>query len=392
MNRSKYVGEVNINDNYVYHNYLTGKIISSKLPLEQLERESCDSLQESEGFLDTPEKERDRLRYWLSKFQYSHDLQITVVLEESCNICCSYCYQGRKIPNRMTKHLANKVVEFVRIRAKYAKNIHIEFYGGEPLLNTQILLYLAQTVHQFAIQNCIRFSFGIMTNGTLLDHDIVPKLIGWGLSDVQFTLDGPERVHDRFRKFKNGRGTFATVVANIRKLSESIRPQVRVNICEDNVDTIPELFAYLRNESLQDRMSIYCTPIITTGIDLACSRQPCQMSGELARKISAILDAAYDFDFGHKAYSVGRCHYYQRNSFVIDTEGDIYKCFALPETKIGNIGGSMFGVPQVKCLETPVWNKCDPNCEVLPVCLGGCRYKAKVSCSPPASSSAPCHR
>lgn len=140
---------------------------------------------------------------------------------EQCNQRCSYCYfsgnykklrtHGQKMMSRSTAHDA---VDFLFQHSSKSSTVRISFYGGEPLLNFRTI----KATVEYA-KHCFktRVSFDILTNGSLLDDEIVKFLVGndfW----VTLSLDGPSEIHDRNRVGTDGGGTFARVWKKLNDL------------------------------------------------------------------------------------------------------------------------------------------------------------------------------
>jgi len=97
------------------------------------------------------------------------------------------------------------------------ESLGIGFYGGEPLLNFRLIQSCVDYVHNFFPQLEHRINFSLTTNLTVDNGDIINYLVDHGFS-VLVSLDGPERVHDRYRRFQSGRGTFQHVMKNLRRM------------------------------------------------------------------------------------------------------------------------------------------------------------------------------
>ena len=138
-------------------------------------------------------------------------------LTDRCNCRCRYCvFSGRFYHERchgnscMDRSLARKAIELFYCHATKAPQRVINFYGGEPLLERELLLELVEYARK--IDNAVRFH--ISTNLTLVNEDFVRKCVENCIS-MTATLDGPRDIHDQWRPFADGTGTFDTVIKNL---------------------------------------------------------------------------------------------------------------------------------------------------------------------------------
>lgn len=139
-------------------------------------------------------------------------LQIT----QRCNLRCAYCqYSGFLYNNRehsdvsMSRELAIKTVDFFLHHSKNNYEIYIGFYGGEPLLEFDLIEYVTNYVMSLNLNRVVNFT--ITTNGTLLDEKMIDFFIRNEFK-LSISLDGPSNVHDTYRKDYNGNGTYEKVV------------------------------------------------------------------------------------------------------------------------------------------------------------------------------------
>lgn len=147
-------------------------------------------------------------------------LQMTV--SEQCNLRCEYCPHTAGAehcrPHRdvfMSEETALAAVDFFLARSGDVEEPVISFYGGEPLLGFDVVKAVAKTVRSAPDGDRVRFI--IDTNGTLVDEDVAAFLNDNHVY-VQFSLDGPQQIHDRYRKLRNGAGSYEGVIAGIERM------------------------------------------------------------------------------------------------------------------------------------------------------------------------------
>ena len=184
----------------------------------------------------------------------NHELyQLTLGVTEKCNLNCYYCVYSEKFgmyrkhsKRNMSYMTALKAVEFYLNRFNSKKFPIITFYGGEPLINFALIEKIVKYIkNNFKFQ---KIYFGITTNGTLLNENIINFLIKNGFN-IKISLDGPQEIHDRYRIFRKGKGTFDIIIKNlekIRKFSEEyLYSKVGFNVVitpSSNLEKLEEFF------------------------------------------------------------------------------------------------------------------------------------------------------
>lgn len=159
------------------------------------------------------------------KDKLNNDLhQLTLVVTEQCNLRCKYCvysgnyYYERTHSNRkMPLDLAFKAIDFLFSHARDSAKIYISFYGGEPLLEFNLV---KKCVEYVKVKNEMAhkdINFSITTNGILLNNEVINFLISNKIGLI-ISLDGPEKIHNRYRVFPTGNGTFEIIIKNLFKL------------------------------------------------------------------------------------------------------------------------------------------------------------------------------
>lgn len=148
--------------------------------------------------------------------------QIVLELTEACNLRCGYCIYNEHHPNHrsfsersMTFDVAKKSIDCVLGNFKRDK-FALTFYGGEPLVNFNLMRKCIDYVRQKYAH--IEFSYGFTTNLTLLTKEMVDYFKAVGNMDIVCSLDGPKAMHDKYRKYIDGRGSFEEAIVNFNLL------------------------------------------------------------------------------------------------------------------------------------------------------------------------------
>ncbi len=138
------------------------------------------------------------------------------VLTTRCNIACTYCQTRVDNPEDMDLKVAGKVLEYMLNVSN--PNIHLEFQGGEALLNWEVLKTMVENVQKYkATYKVKNVAMSIVSNGVLLKDDKMEFLIDNGVN-ICMSLDGPEKVHNTNRTFSSGQGSYEYVADAIKRL------------------------------------------------------------------------------------------------------------------------------------------------------------------------------
>lgn len=150
---------------------------------------------------------------------------ITLQVTQKCNFRCKYCIYSEEINksqrshsnNSMSLDTAMKSIDFLSNHSIDLKEVGIGFYGGEPLLEFELIKKIVAYAKEVFIGKQILFS--MTTNGSLLNKEII-KFLKENDFNLMISLDGPKDVNDKNRVFSNGSGTFDSVINNIELIAE----------------------------------------------------------------------------------------------------------------------------------------------------------------------------
>ncbi len=149
---------------------------------------------------------------------------ITLFVAQTCNLKCTYCYGNEgEYGNAgfMNYETAIKSVDWLIKESKNKKELGISFFGGEPLLNFKLIKKVANYALQQGEKFEKKFEFGITTNGLLLNDENIAFMKKYKIIPV-VSFDGPKKIQDKYRVFKNGNGTYDFALKKLKKLLEAI--------------------------------------------------------------------------------------------------------------------------------------------------------------------------
>ncbi|MDO8602518.1 MAG: SPASM domain-containing protein [Candidatus Omnitrophota bacterium] len=189
---------------------------------------------------------------------------LTLNITDHCNLRCKYCWNqagtyGDSLSggSKMRRETAFKAVDLLIKESGAAPDLVVDFYGGEPLANFSLIkdvVYYCKEINKKRKKK-INFRFLLATNGTLLSKEIGEFLIDNNV-DIAVSLDGPQSIQDAQRPFLDGRGSFNTIMNNLRSLSKDYRKRIvgRATFTPYSMDVI-KTFKFLSNLGF-DRIEI----------------------------------------------------------------------------------------------------------------------------------------
>ena len=177
-------------------------------------------------------------------------MKATLFLTMSCNLRCDYCYIQRNSQSMSGETLA-KAVNFAFQMAQADDRLDIGLFGGEPLLNPQLVMKTVTMVERKIESAAQDVRLSLVTNGTLLNDEILSYLRQHRVI-LQVSCDGAPQVQDKHRLFPNGTGSSALVEANLKSALEQL-PAVLVNIVygPDTHASLPASISYLASLGLK---------------------------------------------------------------------------------------------------------------------------------------------
>ena len=141
----------------------------------------------------------------------------------TCNLSCSYCFasQGKYQGERalMSFEVGKQALDFLVAHSGTRRNLEVDFFGGEPLMNWQVVKDLVAYARSLEPIHNKNFRFTLTTNGVLLDDEVI-DFCNREMHNVVLSLDGRKEVHDRFRKDYAGNGSYDTIVPKFQHFVE----------------------------------------------------------------------------------------------------------------------------------------------------------------------------
>ncbi len=163
-------------------------------------------------------------------------------IAHDCNLACKYCfaeegeYHGRRA--LMSLEVGKKALDFLVANSGNRVNLEVDFFGGEPLMNWDVVKELVNYGRSLEEPHNKKFRFTLTTNGVLLNDDIM-EFANKEMANVVLSLDGRQEVNDNMRPFRNGKGSYELIVPKFQKFAESRGDKsyyVRGTFTRENLD------------------------------------------------------------------------------------------------------------------------------------------------------------
>ena len=142
----------------------------------------------------------------------------------TCNLNCSYCFasQGKYHGDRavMSFEVGKQALDFLIANSGSRRNLEVDFFGGEPLMNFDVVKQLVAYARSVEKQHNKNFRFTLTTNGMLIDDDVI-DFANRECANVVLSLDGRKEVHDRFRVDYTGKGSWEQIVPRFQKMVDA---------------------------------------------------------------------------------------------------------------------------------------------------------------------------
>lgn len=163
-------------------------------------------------------------------------------IAHDCNLACKYCFAGEGEYHGkralMSLEVGKKALDFLVKNSGNRVNLEVDFFGGEPLLNWQVVKDLVAYGRSLEEPNHKKFRFTLTTNGILLDDEVL-EFVNKEMSNVVLSIDGRKEIHDLMRPHRGGQGSYDEVVPKYKKAAESrnqMNYYVRGTFTRNNLD------------------------------------------------------------------------------------------------------------------------------------------------------------
>lgn len=314
-------------------------------------------------------------------------------IAHDCNLKCEYCFAakgdfgcGREL---MTLDTAKKAIDFLIDKSDGRRNLEVDFFGGEPLMNFNVIRDTVEYARSIEKKYGKNFRFTITTNGLLLDDEKI-DFINREMDNVVLSLDGRKKINDKLRLTKSGKSSYEMIVPKYQKLIKNRKDKdyyVRGTFTKNNLDFSEDVI-HMYNLGFEN-MSI--EPVVSDPrLNYSIKEEDLEKIFEeyeiLAKKIIEIKKKNKKINFFHfmidlekspcaiKKFKGCGCG----NEYVAVTpNGDIYPCHQFvgqDEFKMGNLNDNTFSKTlKNKFSSNNIYSKDEcKKCWAKYFCSGGC--------------------
>ena len=312
--------------------------------------------------------------------------RLVAMVAGGCNMGCKYCFE-KDVPtfqnaNLMSKETADEMLHWY-FRHHEGSKAHLQIYGGEPLLNWPVAVFLIEQMESWAAAKQILFTKYLITNGTLLTESQIDFFKDHHLS-VQISADGDAKTHDRLRTFKSGQATMKCIQPNILKLkNQGVDFNLRAVITRKNPNSINVIDGLRSLGGQKVSFEIVAVDDIELQFD---DNDWMVFNAHHEKQLSAPFDSWHLLPAELQSAIIQICEgkrlYYGCgagvNEITVAPDGSLYECQRMYRTARSHI--SRNPDPQAICsLQTMVENRpiCK-DCWARYLCGGGCMHQAHI--------------
>ncbi|MGB4303187.1 MAG: thioether cross-link-forming SCIFF peptide maturase [Syntrophomonadaceae bacterium] len=258
----------------------------------------------------------------------------------ACNMKCHYCFAGQGSfglnPSLMSREVGRKALDFLLEHSQGVRNLEVDFFGGEPLLNWEVVKDIVAYGRELEARTDKVFNFTLTTNCLLLEEDIMDYLVKENVG-VILSLDGRQEVNDRYRVLNDGQGSYQTILPKIHRMIEKgpVSYYVRGTYTRNNLDFCADV-GHIIEQGI-DCLSL--EPAVGAGSDFAIGEEDLpQVLNEYGKLALLLLEYHqqgrqihffhYDLDLqkgpclAKRQTGCGAGSHY----LAVTPEGDIYPC------------------------------------------------------------------
>lgn len=298
-------------------------------------------------------------------FKRDHDEVKALCLHVShmCNLTCSYCFAsgGRYHGSDalMSFEVGRQALDFLIENSGARRNLEVDFFGGEPLMNWEVVKRLVAYAREEEKKHDKNFRFTLTTNGVLIDEDVI-EFSNREMSNVVLSLDGRREVHDRLRRTVNGKGSYDVILPKFKELVDNRGEgeyYIRGTFTHENVDFTEDILhmADLGFDKLSMEPVVAPTgsPFSLTDEDFPKLLQQYEI---LACEMLKRKELGNGFTFYHYMLDLahGPCIYKRISGCGAGTEylavtpwGDLYPCHQFVGDKKYSVGDVWRGVTNI---------------------------------------------
>lgn len=271
---------------------------------------------------------------------------------EQCNFRCRYCYE-EFLAGRMTPAVVERVKRFIDKRSAGPEHMYLNWFGGEPLIASDIVLEISRHARKRCEEKGIGLSGSVTTNAWNLTASLMSDLVDAGLTYYQVTVDGDEESHDQMRVRADGKGTFSTIWNNLLELRASdlgFSLLLRVHLRPGNFESVRSLLRKTGRAFEGDRRFVVGVhPLEDLGgptggsfevLDGAeCLEQCRSLREEFGEAVMVYgTETPAEGETAVEGCGASVCYACKSNAFLIRSDGRVGKCTVALDKDFNTVG------------------------------------------------------
>ena len=341
----------------------------------------------------------DNFEIQASKFKKRQGVVKAICLHvaHDCNLACKYCFAGKGEydgpKGLMSLETGKKALDFLIEQSGTRRNLEVDFFGGEPLLNWEVCKQLVKYGREQEKKHNKNFRFTLTTNGLLINDDVI-DFCNKEMSNVVLSLDGRKNINDKMRVSSNGKGSYDLIVNKFKKLADSRNQQdyyMRGTYTRSNLDFASDIIHMadlgFKELSIEPVVSDPSEPYALRNEDLPVLKEQYQI---LADEMLKRYRNGNGFTFYHYMIDLdaGPCIVKRISGCGVGTEylavtpnGELYPCHQFVGDEKFLLGDIWSGIKNSAVIEQ--FEKCNvyshkecKDCFAKLYCSGGCAANA----------------
>lgn len=318
-------------------------------------------------------------------------------IAHTCNLTCDYCFakQGNFCGERavMSFEVGKRAIDFLIENSGTRRNLEVDFFGGEPLMNFEVVKQIVAYARSVEKAHNKNFRFTLTTNGMLIDDDVI-AFANKECHNVVLSLDGRKDVHDRLRKTASGKGSYDIIVPKFQKLVASREGKgyyIRGTFTHNNPDFTKDILHMLELGFTELSMEpVVCAPDDPYALTDEDMEIVCRQYEILAEEMIKREKEGKGFTFYHYMIDLtgGPCIYKRISGcgsgteyFAVTPWGELFPCHQFVGDNAYSMGDIWKGVTnkdmsgQFKLCNAYAREECK-DCWAKLYCSGGCAANA----------------
>ena len=347
-------------------------------------------------YVDNSDKQYESLKshdYAEKKSGNFHHL--TIMLSEACNFSCDYCNQGSsKESLKISPDLFRQIENYVLSKANENSIVDISWFGGEPLLHSELLITESKRLKSILSSKNIKYKSRVLTNGFLLSDTLAIRLKEASVNGAQVSFDGYIDDHNSSRYVRKGIDTYNIILSNLYDVLNNVDDfaiSLRINVTAKNIDGLESLIYDLTSRGFGQfqNFNVYWGHVydptkskIPDAINIDELLLSHEKFAEAELKLNRLLRRA-DINASKTInLTQGNCLATQSSSLLIKPNGDLHKCY-IPVSNEAYSVGNLEDYGSIK--DNEIFNRWDSwtafnesncsGCRLLGSCRGGCPIK-----------------